>query len=127
VPGRSTRSLVVIMDRTHEAQIREIDRHIPRERLGLKAFVGFIVLPVLAAAVWWADRAGEEAFQMSGTITQIRTEVADTIPPLRTIAIVQLPDGTSVRCQYILSSSVGDRVTLSGARSRLLGRRLITC
>jgi hypothetical protein len=115
------------MDRSHEAQIREIDRRIPRERFGLKTFFGFIALPVAAAAAWWADRAGEETFQLLGTITHIRTEVADTIPPLRTIATVQLPDGTTVRCQYILSSSVGDRVTLSGAKSRLLGRRLITC
>lgn len=115
------------MRRAHEAQIREIDRRMPGGRLGLKVFLGIVVLPLTVAAVVWFDRPGDATFQMRGTISDIRTEVLDGIPPARTIATVKLSDGRSVRCQYIIGSSVGAEVVVRGARSRLLGRRSISC
>ena len=85
------------------------------------------VLPVGQAAVVWLDRPGEDTFQVTGTIIDIRTEVADTVPPVRHIAAIRLSDGTTVQCDSIAASSTGDSVIVNGSKSRLLGRRSIRC
>lgn len=99
----------------------------PGGRLGLKVALAFVGLPVVVGAVAWLDRPGENTFQMRGVITDIRTEVVDSIPSTRIFTTVRLSDGSMVQCRYIIGSSIGAEVAVHGAQSRLFGRRSITC
>jgi len=125
--GRRRRMDAVNVHSNHEAQIRHLDRSIPGGRLPFKVLLGFVALPILVTAVAWLDRPGEDTFQMTGIIIDIRTEVGDTVPPVRNVATIKLSDGTTVQCHSIAASSKGDGVIVNGSKSRLLGRRSITC
>jgi hypothetical protein len=110
--------------RRHEALIRAADAKIPRRRLGLLVIAVFLAVPILILCWGWVD-GPTDAEAVQGTITALRVE-AKGEAPYRLYITVTLNDGSPVQCSN-LRGGVGDRVSLTAQRSRLLGRRVIRC
>jgi hypothetical protein len=95
--------------------------------MGLWVIAAFVVVPVAVLSWAWIDRPTDQSETVTGTITALRVETSEDRPsPHHLIITVMLSHGSPVKCTS-LRGGVGDRVSLTAHKSRLLGRRLIKC
>ena len=108
----------------HDAVIRKTNASIPGRHQGFWIIAMFGAVVVAIVCWGWIDGPTEPE-AVAGSIAAVRLETGGE-GPARTVVTITLIDGSSIRCSN-LRGNVGDRVSVTAYKSRLLGRRVITC